>query len=97
MLLAQAAAKPEKEERDAARRGLDVMQSEHVDEAMIDLLMKAEPPVRAELARSLAERNAKTAVPALLENSQGCRRERAREFVQGVEHACHGERASGLA
>ena len=68
--LAQAAAKAEKAERDATRNSLDILRGADVDAAMAAHMKGCEAPVRAELARSLAARNASSAVPALLETAK---------------------------
>jgi HEAT repeat protein len=68
--LAKVAASGEKAERDAARASLDQLRGKDVDAAMVAEMKKGEPALRAELARSLAARNATSAVPTLLETAK---------------------------
>jgi HEAT repeat protein len=47
-----------------------LLRGKDIDGAMVDCMKKAEPAVRAELARSLGARNAASAVPALIETAK---------------------------
>ena len=67
--LAQIAATSAKAERDAARNSLDRLRGQDVDAAIAAHMKKCEAGPRAELARTLAERNAVNAVPSLLESA----------------------------
>ena len=67
--LAQIAATSVKNEREAARTSLDRLRGQDVDAAIVAHMKKCEAGPRAELARTLAERNAVNAVPALLESA----------------------------
>lgn len=67
--LAQVAASAEKAERDIARNSLNLLRGADVDTAMLAHMKGCEPPVRAELVRSLAARRAVSAVPDLLQTA----------------------------
>ena len=67
MPLATVAAAAKGAEHDAARASLAALRGQNVDETMIGEMKKAEPAVKAELARALTARNAVSAVPALIE------------------------------
>ncbi len=68
--LAKAAAGQDKAERDAARGSLDQLRGKDVDAAIAAEMKKGDVAVRAELARSLAARNAVASVPTLLETAK---------------------------
>jgi len=68
--LAQVAAGSAKDEAAAARTALESLRGDDVDGAIVAELTKVEPPVRAELAKSLAARSANSAVPALIESAK---------------------------
>lgn len=69
-MLAQVAAGKAKEEAAAARTALETVKGDDIDAAIVAELKKVEPPVRAQLASSLAARSAKSAVPALIESAK---------------------------
>jgi len=69
MLLASAAAGADGAERDCARASLDRLRGEDVNGVMSTGLKEGEAPVRKELIRSLAVRNAVEVVPTLLDTA----------------------------
>lgn len=66
-LLAEAAAKADKEEGDTARTGLSMLRGADIDGAILVGMPTGDAPVRVELVRGLAARNAVAAVPQLFE------------------------------
>src|SRR5439155_8586683 len=66
-LLAGAAVSRDEAEQKAARQALIALCRGNVGEALVAHLAKANPDVQAELARALAGRAEKSAVPSLLE------------------------------
>jgi len=65
--LVEAAAAGDKDARRVAQNSLDTLRRGEVDAAMVAYLKACGPEARAEVVRSLAVRNARTAVPAILE------------------------------
>jgi HEAT repeat protein len=57
-------------ERDAARQSLDILRGEKVNELIVEQLKDSTGEVKVELIRSLAERNAKVAVAALIKTAE---------------------------
>jgi type 1 glutamine amidotransferase/HEAT repeat protein len=66
-LLARKAATAKDQEQLAARSSLYQLKGITVDSTILDLMSGAEPDVKVELIRSIAERNISNAVPVLLE------------------------------
>jgi len=69
LLLAGQAAESEPEERDAARHALARLTADGIEPAVLAALSQAEPPIRAELIRTLSARRCKSAVPLLLKEA----------------------------
>ncbi|MDQ1256069.1 MAG: hypothetical protein QG656_665, partial [Candidatus Hydrogenedentes bacterium] len=69
-VLTEAAAKSEREERDVVRGALDRLRGADVDSVLAQAAVSGEAAVRCEAIRSLAARNAVSAVPALLESAK---------------------------
>ena len=66
-VLVEAAVASKKDAQRTARNSLDTLRGDEVDAAMVAYLKKCGPQARAEVVRSLAVRNARTTVPAILE------------------------------
>ena len=69
--LAAVAAAGKGPSQEAARSSLAMLRGKDVDETIVAEMKKAEPAIKAELAKSLAARNAVKAVPALIETAKG--------------------------
>jgi len=69
-LLTQTAAITEGAEQQAARESLYRLRDPQADEKILDGIAKADPKVKVELIRSVAERNMATGVPTLLKTAQ---------------------------
>jgi len=83
--LATVAASGKSPLQEAARVSLAALRGKNVDETIVAEMKKAEPNIKVELAKSIAARNAVSAVPALIETAQG-----DNELARGAAYAALG-------
>ncbi len=94
--LANAATSRDGAEQKAARRALIELRRGTVGEAMVAYIAKATPDVQAELARALASRSEKSAVPQLLELAQSDSEPTRRAAIRALSQLAGGSHISGL-
>jgi len=85
-----------KEEREAALASLLRIQGKDADEAIVSAMKQAKPTLRADLIEALHGRGAKSAVPALLEETAGENREVVAAALKALGHLAGPDRLPAL-